>query len=148
MIPNQIEIQLHQKSHSSSEATIRQHRVRVDRPAAKGGEDTGPMGGELFLAAIGGCFMSTLLAAIRAREERISDISARVTGVLADSPVRFASIRLQVTSQEADPEVLGKLVDIAERGCIMMNTLRDKLEITVGVGDFAVAGAPGSGPDR
>jgi putative redox protein len=106
---------------------------------AKGGEDTGPMGGELFLAAIGGCFMSTLLAAIRAREAAISDISTRVTGVLTDAPARFSRIELLVRSEEADPEVLGKLVDLAERGCIMMNTLRDKLEIRVGVGDFAAA---------
>jgi putative redox protein len=145
---NQIEIHLYQKSPSSSEAAIRQHRVTVDRPMAKGGEDTGPMGGELFLAAIGGCFMSTLLAAIRTREAPISGVSAKVTGTLADAPARFASIELLVTSADAAPDVLGKLVDIAERGCIMMNTLRDKLEITIGVGDFAAARAPVSGPDR
>lgn len=91
------------------------------------------MGGELFLAAIGGCFMSTLLAAIRTREAPISDVSAKVTGILAESPARFVSIELMVASEDAEPELFGKLVDIAERGCIMMNTLRDKLEITVGV---------------
>ena len=147
-MPNQIEIYLHQKSRSSSEATIRQHRVLVDRPVVKGGEDTGPMGGELFLAAIGGCFMSTLLAAIRTREAPITDVSAKVTGALADAPARFVSIELLVTSEDADPEVFGRFVDIAERGCIMMNTLRDKLEITVGRGDFAAASAPGSDVDR
>jgi putative redox protein len=145
---NQIKIQLHQKSRSSSEATIRQHRLLVDRPIAKGGEDTGPMGGELFLASIGGCFMSTLLAAIRTREAPISDVSVKVTGALVDAPARFASIELLVTTEDADPEVFEKLVDIAERGCIMMNTLRDKLEITVAVGDFAAASAPVSDPDR
>ena len=136
-MPNRIEIQLHQKSRATSEATIRQHRVLIDRPTAKGGDDAGPMGGELFLAAIGGCFMSTLLAAVRAREAPVSDISAKVIGELADAPARFARIEVLVTSEEADPEVLEKLVDIAERGCIMTNTLRDKLDIRVVVGDFA-----------
>ena len=147
-MPNQIEIQLHQTSYASSEATIRQHRVLVDRPAAKGGEDTGPMGGELFLAAIGGCFMSTLLAAIRTREAPISDVSVKVTGTLADAPARFSSIELLVTTGNADTATFEKLVDIAERGCIMMNTLRDKLQITVGVGDLAAASAPSSSLDR
>jgi organic hydroperoxide reductase OsmC/OhrA len=32
------------------------------------------MGGELFLAAVGGCFMSNLLAAINARESDVSDV--------------------------------------------------------------------------
>ena len=81
--------------------------------------------------------MSTLLAAIRTREAPISDISARVTGELTDAPARFARIELLVASEEADPEVFEKLVDIADRGCIMMNTLRDKLDIRVVVGDFA-----------
>ena len=148
MMPNQIEIELHQRARCSSEAAIRQHRVLVDRPLAKGGEDTGPMGGELFLAAIGGCFMSTLLAAIRAREAAISDVTARVTGVLAEAPVRFARIELLVTAEDADPEEFGKLVDIAERGCIMMNTLRDKLEIRVRVRDFAGVSATASDPER
>jgi putative redox protein len=92
--------------------------------------------------------MSTLLAAIRAREASISDVSAKVTGVLAEAPARFASIELLVTSHDADPEEFGKLVDIAERGCIMMNTLRDKLEISVRVRDFAGASAAASDPER
>ena len=82
---NEIKIQLRQVSASASEATIGRRRVLIDRPGAKGGADAGPMGGELFLAAVGGCFMSTLLAAIRSREAEISGV--RVGGGL---PHRFA----------------------------------------------------------
>ena len=89
------------------------------------------MGGELFLAAIGGCFMSTLLAAVRARDLNVSDLSAEVSGTLSGTPAQFSSVDLLVTTEEADPNEFGKLVDIADRGCIMMNTLRDKLQITV-----------------
>jgi putative redox protein len=130
-VADRIQIQVHQKSRSTSEAAIREHRVLIDRPAARGGEDQGPMGGELFLAAIGGCFMSTLLAAVRARDLNISDLSAEVSGVLSGTPAQFSSVDLLVTTEEADPTELGKLVDIADRGCIMMNTLRDKLQIRV-----------------
>ena len=77
---NQLKIQLRQVSTSTSEATLRNHHVLVDRPAEKGGVDRGPMGGELFLASIGGCFMSNLLAAIRTRAAEISDVRTEVIG--------------------------------------------------------------------
>ena len=47
------------------------------------------MGGELFLAAVGGCFMSNLLAAIRARNAEVSNVRTEVVAELADSPARF-----------------------------------------------------------
>ena len=50
---NEMKTELRQVSASTSEATIRQHQVFIDRPAAKGGGDAGPMGAELFLAAVG-----------------------------------------------------------------------------------------------
>ncbi|HEY2015930.1 MAG TPA: OsmC family protein [Bryobacteraceae bacterium] len=127
----EIRIRLSQVSPSATEAVIGSHQVLIDRPAAKGGADLGPMGGELFLAAIGGCFMSNLLAAIRARDVPIANIRMEVTGRLADSPSRFQSVELCVSAGSADRELLARLLDIADRGCIMMNTLRGKLDITV-----------------
>jgi putative redox protein len=130
----EIKIQLHQVSTSTSEATIRIHKVLVDRPASKGGTDLGPMGGELFLAAVGGCFMSNLLAAIKAREAGISDVRIEVIGAIAEAPARFEAVDLYVTADSADREVLERLVEIADRGCIMMNTLRGKLDVRIRVG--------------
>ena len=128
---NEIKIAIRQTSPSTSEAAIRQHKLLVDRPAAKGGDDQGPMGGELFLAAIGGCFMSNLLAAIKGREAGVSDVHTEVMGVLDGSPACFTAVELNVTAKYSDREQFEKLVDIADRGCIMMNTLRGKLDIKV-----------------
>ena len=130
---NQIKIAIRQTAASTSEAAIRQHKILIDRPAAKGGEDQGPMGGELFLAAVGGCFMSNLLAAIKGREADVSDAQAEVIGGLDGSPARFTSVELNVTAKYADREQFEKLVEIADRGCIMMNTLRGKLDIKVSI---------------
>jgi putative redox protein len=131
---NQMKIQLRQVSPSTSEATLRNHQVLIDRPAEKGGADTGPMGGELFLAAVGGCFMSNLLAAIRTREAKISDVRTEVIGTLADSPARFSAIELYVSADSQDRDLIERLVEIADRGCIMMNTLRGKLDLRVRIG--------------
>ena len=128
---NEMKVQLRQISASTSEATMGRHQVLIDRPTAKGGADAGPMGGELFLAAVGGCFMSNLLAAIRVREAEISDLRVEVVGSLADSPARFAGVELRVAAESRDREMLERLVEIADRGCIMMNTLRGKLDVRV-----------------
>jgi putative redox protein len=128
---NEIKIAIRQTSASTSEAAIRQHKVLVDRPEAKGGADQGPMGGELFLAAIGGCFMSNLLAAIKGRQAEVSDVQTEVVGVLDESPARFTAVELNVTAKYSDREQFEKLIEIADRGCIMMNTLRGKLDINV-----------------
>jgi putative redox protein len=128
---NEMKIQLRQISASTSEATLGRHQVLIDRPASKGGADAGPMGGELFLAAVGGCFMSNLLAAIKARGAEISNVVVEVVGTLADSPTRFAGVELRVAADSRDRELLERLAEIADRGCIMMNTLRGKIDVRV-----------------
>ena len=130
-MPGEIKIELRQVSNSTTEALIGKHQLLIDRPVAKGGADQGPTGGELFLAAVGGCFMSNLLAAIRARNSKISGVHAEVVGTIADSPARFERLQLFVTADGPDREQLPHLVEIADRGCIMMNTLRGKLDVTL-----------------
>src|SRR3954451_25072386 len=138
----EIHVQVTQIFATTTEAAVGGHKVVVDRPLEKGGSGLGPMGGELFLASVGGCFMSNLLAAIRGRELPVSDIRTVVTGTVDGVPARFSAITLRVTAGNGEPEALRKLVEIADRGCIMMNTLRGKLEVTIHVGstdgqDFA-----------
>jgi putative redox protein len=124
-----ISVSLEQQSATATLATIRQHEVIVDRPKAKEGTDQGAMGGELLLAALGGCFMSNLLAAIRVRELPIQQVKTVVVGTMAESPSRFQSIELQVSAQCDDIPMLSKVVTIAERGCLVANTLRSAIEL-------------------
>jgi putative redox protein len=129
----ELKIQIRQISSSASEAAIGEHRVTIDRPVAKGGSNMGPMGGELFLAAVGGCFMSNLLAAIRSRESAVRGVHVEVTGTIVDSPARFSAVALAVSADAEDREELRRLIEIADRGCIMMNTLRDTLDVSIRV---------------
>lgn len=124
-------VQIRQTSPSASQATIRGHRVPIDRPVDKGGTDAGPMGGELFLAATGGCFMSTLLAAVRARDSAVRNVRIEVTGTLEQSPPRFVAVELTVHADAPDQAELEKLVEIAANGCIMVNTLRSLLGVKI-----------------
>ncbi len=137
-MPNTVTVDLVSIGSSTTEAHIRQHKVVVDRPEAKGGMDQGPMGGELFLAAVGGCFMSNLLAAIRTRGAAVSRARVDVVGTLAEGPARYQSVDLTVSAECEDADLFQKLVEIADRGCIMTNTMRPLLNLTVRV----VTGAP------
>jgi putative redox protein len=128
-----MKIQLQQVSTSASEAALRSHRVLIDRPNDRGGTDSGPMGGELFLASIGGCFMSTLLAAIRARNADVSNVRAEVIGTIAETLTRVSSMELNVEAQGSTEEI-ARLVAIADKGCMMMNTLRGVLDVRIRIG--------------
>ena len=129
-----ITVNLNQVNDATTAAQIRSHAIDIDRPAAKGGRDKGAMGGELLLASLGGCFNSNLLAAIRARDLDIDDISIEVNGELAEAPARFASIDMIVKSTHADRAEFEKLVLMSERACIVANTLKDAVDLTVSVG--------------
>jgi putative redox protein len=131
---NETKVQLHQISASTTEAVMGSHRVLIDRPIEKNGTDQGPMGGQLFLASVGGCFMSNLLAAIKARDSHVSNVRTEVTGVVAaEAPARFTSIELLLTA-DGDREDLEKLAEIAARACVMVNTLRPVLDLQVRIG--------------
>lgn len=115
-----------------SVASGRGHAVVVDRPVDKGGTDLGFLGGELLLASEGGCFLSNLVAAAKAREIRLDRVDVMVRGTQADAPPRFAAIALDVAIEsDASDEEIAKLLQIAERGCIVSNTLRQGTELTV-----------------
>ena len=131
-----VTVQLEQQGATASHATIRQHGVVVDCAQSQESKDEGPKGSELLLVALGGCFMSNVLAAIRARDLPISAVKTTVVGTLAESPSRFQSIELQVTAQCEDMTLLAKVVSIAERGCLVANTLRPAVDLTVTIVEY------------
>ena len=132
MMPT-ITVNLTQVDGATTAAQIRQHALDIDRPEAKGGHDKGAMGGELLLASLGGCFNSNLLAAIRARELDINDIAIEVSGELAAAPARFSAINMVVKSGFADRDTFEKLVKMSERACIVANTLKHSVELSVSI---------------
>jgi len=126
----EVHVQVRQISASTSECTARQHKALSDRPEAKGGADRGPMGGEMLLMGLGGCFMSNLLAAVKTREAAVSDLNLALTATLTDAPARFLAVKLVISGNYADKADMEKLVTIAERGCIVANTIKDAVRLS------------------
>jgi putative redox protein len=126
-----VEVQIDQVGPSTGQAVVRSHTVLVDRPVAKEGADRGPMGGEYLLVALGGCFLSTLLAAIRTRGAGVSDVRVTARGTIDGVPERFTAIALHVAANYEDEDEMRKLLLVAERGCLVTNTLKDALTLSV-----------------
>jgi putative redox protein len=126
-------VKVEQVSSSASKGNARGHELVMDRPEAKGGTNAGMMGGEAMLNGLGGCFMSNLLAAAKARNIELKNARAEIEGDMADAPSRFSAIRMTVSAECDPPEELNKLVTIAERGCISANTLRAAVELSIKV---------------
>jgi putative redox protein len=132
-MPTILRADLEQDGPSTSKAAVRSHTVFVDRPVAKGGADRGPVGGEHLLVGLGGCFSSHLLAAIRAREAPVTGVRVAVNGTLDGSPERFTAFEMTVDATCDDADLLRKLVEIAERSCQVIGTLRLAAPVTVTV---------------
>jgi putative redox protein len=143
-MPTILHADLEQDGPSTSKASVRSHTLFVDRPAAKGGADRGPLGGEYLLVSLGGCFSSHLLAAIRAREAPVSGVRVAVDGTLDGSPERFTQFEVSVEATCDDPDLVEKLVAIAERACQVIATLRQStpvnVRVNVGAADHAALG--------
>jgi putative redox protein len=129
----EIRVNIKQISSTTTEGTIRNHTVLVDRPEAKGGTDRGAMGGELLLVSLGGCFMSNLLEIIRTRDAAIRNVSIDISGTLESAPQRYSAIEMQISAEHDDRETLEKYVTMAERACIVANTLAPAVKLTLTV---------------
>src|SRR4029450_11067667 len=103
--------QLQQIGPSTMQASARTHVVLVDRPSTKGGADRGPLGGEYLLVALGGCFASNLLAAIRSREAAMTSLRVDVSGEMDGPPDRFKSFQMTVAADHDDLQVGRRLID-------------------------------------
>jgi putative redox protein len=129
----QVKATVRQVSESASLGTVRDHSAYCDRPEAKGGGDKGPMGGELFLVGLGGCFMSNLLAAVQARNADVANLSIELDATLEESPPHFSQVTLNIRGTYSDRALMEKLVTIAERSCIVANTIKSAVRLTFNI---------------
>lgn len=124
-------VQVGQTGPTTAAARARSHAVLVDRPVPKGGEDRGPLGGEYLLIGLGGCFTSNLLAAIRARDAAVSNVTVLVTGTIDGPPDHFTAFTMSVSATHSDAPIVQKLIAIAARACAVTNTLRQAATVAI-----------------
>lgn len=135
-----VTVHVKQQSLTTTEGIARDHHVLIDRPESKDGTDKGAMGGELLLLSLGGCFMSNLLEIVRTREANISDIGIEINGTLDGTPKHFTAIEMRISAQYDDPAQMQKFVTMAERGCIVANSIGSAIDLSFVVLDAQTAG--------
>jgi putative redox protein len=112
--------------------SARTHATTVDRRVERGGADLGFTGGELLLAAQGGCFMTTLAGAAQARGITLHRVDLTLRGLEAEGPARYTDVLIEADIEaDAPSEEIDKLLLIAERGCTVSNTLKAGATIAV-----------------
>ena len=128
-----IVVYLDQHGETSSRLSYKEHQIIIDRPLDKGGNGNGPMGGQVLLMSVAGCFSSTLYAAAQARNLKIEGLKIAVTGHISDStPKRFEALTLNVVEGNCgNNKEFSKLLEIAEKGCIAVNTIKNGMKFQV-----------------
>ena len=116
---------------SAAVTRIREHELVTDRPQEKGGANQGPMGGELLVASLGSCFMSNLIAAFQGRGFEPAGLLVTVRGTLEGTPPIFEKMTMAVQGSGIDRAQMEKMVLIGERGCIVANTLKQFMPVTI-----------------
>jgi uncharacterized OsmC-like protein len=64
------------------------------------------------------------MAAVRAREAAVANVSVAITGTMDGSPERFTAFTMDVSAECQDSGLVRKLITIAARACQVVNTLR------------------------
>ena len=110
---------------------------------ASGGSGQQACSGDMLLEALVACAGVTLKAVATAlgvalRDARVlaeGDLDFRGTlGVAKDAPVGFREIRLAFhIDSDATQEQLGKLIDLTERYCVVLQTIRKSPAIAVSI---------------
>lgn len=128
-----VKIRLKQCSKSATELENDKLKIIIDRPIEKGGEGKGIMGGKYLLTGIGGCFCSNLFAAAQARNIEIIGLGLDITATVSESaPKRFSKVDIAVTYQScSDAQMFDKLMNIAQKACIAINTVKNGLLVNV-----------------
>ncbi|MDO6738492.1 OsmC family protein [Wenyingzhuangia sp. 2_MG-2023] len=124
-----LKIHLKQCSKSAMELENNKLKIIIDRPIENGGEGKGILGGEYLLTGIGGCYSSNLFAAAQSRNINIEGLALEITATISqDIPKRFSKIDIAVSYEScSDEQVFDKLMAIAERACISVNTVKNGL---------------------
>ena len=55
----------------------------------------------------------------------MSNVRVSVIGTVGGVPERFESMALRVSGKYGDEDLMRKLIAMAERGCLVTNTLKD-----------------------
>ena len=106
----------------------RGHQITIDEPDHAGGDDTGMMPTEAFIASIAACFCMAVAWAARKRDMEVPGLTVTATAYRAGKELRYERVDVD-TRAELDDETLGRLVRRARPVCWVSNTLAEGVQV-------------------
>ena len=106
----------------ATDVSVRGHELRVDEPEAQGGDDSGPMPTELFLASLASCFCLAVAFTAGKRDIELPELSVRVHAERPGKELRYDRFTV-VTTAAVDDATLARLVERARPVCWVSNIL-------------------------
>jgi len=113
----------------ANEVITHHHRMVIDEPVPKGGEDKGPKPSELLLASLGGCISITLRMYAEHKQLPVEEISVLVK---RDPPEKDKQTQIHVSIKvtgDLDESQLKRMRAIAKR-CPVHRTITGDMEIS------------------
>jgi len=115
----------------ATDVGTRGHTIRIDEPESAGGDDTGLMPTEAFIASLAACFAMSVAWTARKRDMEVPRLSVTVTALRAGRELRYDRIHVD-TRAELDDERLAFLVERARPFCWVSNTLAEEVHVEYG----------------
>jgi putative redox protein len=116
---------------------LRHHELRMDEPPRFGGDDTGPMPTEMFLASLTACF--TLAVRHVARKDGFEPPDLAVRADAEYDGLRLGRIRVEVISSD---DRVRDTIARAVPYCYVSNTLREPPEMEYVMAEEPVSHEP------
>ena len=116
-----------------SQVHVRDLSLLIDNPEDRGGTNKGPRPTETLLAALGGCYIITLLRIAEQMRNTISQLEMTLAGTI-DQETHFMNsidITVRVEGDQMDPKTLDRLIKLARKYCTVSNTLENPTKIKV-----------------
>lgn len=111
-------------------AETRNHKMTIDLPPEYNGTDSGPMSGELLVAALGSCVGSYAFLYLTRQNLSTEGLNVKMSWEDAESPRRICSIKVELTLPEGLTEEQRAMAMKFAEACKMHNTLCQKPEIS------------------
>ena len=107
--------------------------MEISPPAEFGGPEGVLTPEDLFIASLNSCLMLTFLSICRTSRIKITSYSSEAVGMIEKSNNKHAftgiNISVDIKAEGADRQKLGRLLDIAEKNCIISNSIKTKVNI-------------------
>jgi len=132
----------------AGEVGMERREAVLDEPPPLG-EGAGPNAARLVAAAVGNCLAASLLYCLQRARAEVDELTVSVSGTLCrneEGRLRIGSLTVELRPALADGEAaLQRCLPLFERFCVVTESVRQGIPVSVRVGGREVGGGEAAG---